>query len=175
MWSDAPVIITPTTPVRKVRPQKSCLSVTATLPSTLPSSPSASFFKSATLASVETSSRTGKKNDTPVNYKMHSPSLRKRASMSQTPPLTPTTKGRRSILSRSVSNNVPAAAQTGPVVSPSPAQIARADLRKPPRVIEVMATPEVEKGAVDAAKRRAVTSTRFALRAGAERQVSQSG
>lgn len=44
-------------------------------------------------------------------------------------------------------------------------------LSKPPKLLEVIEAPETERGAVDARRTRLVTSTRFAFRAGAERQL----
>ncbi|WVQ83632.1 hypothetical protein IAT38_005773 [Cryptococcus sp. DSM 104549] len=44
-------------------------------------------------------------------------------------------------------------------------------LTKPPRVLEVINAPDVEKGAIDARRTRVVTSTRFAARTGADRHL----
>ena len=46
-------------------------------------------------------------------------------------------------------------------------------LIKAPRLLEVVEAPEIERGATDARRTRLVTSTRFAARAGAERQVGR--
>ncbi|OCF37122.1 hypothetical protein I316_01027 [Kwoniella heveanensis BCC8398] len=44
-------------------------------------------------------------------------------------------------------------------------------LTKPPKLVELIDAPDVEKGAVDARRTRVVTSTRFAARAGANRHL----
>lgn len=47
-------------------------------------------------------------------------------------------------------------------------------LTAPPKLVAVVATPDVAVGAVDPRKRRVVTATRFSSRAGADRRVSPS-
>ncbi|KAH7100036.1 hypothetical protein BKA62DRAFT_673090 [Auriculariales sp. MPI-PUGE-AT-0066] len=42
---------------------------------------------------------------------------------------------------------------------------------KPPRIVSVVESPEVAVGAVDPAKRRVITATRFSSRAGADRRI----
>jgi hypothetical protein len=41
----------------------------------------------------------------------------------------------------------------------------------PPRVKEIIDAPDIERGAIDARRTRIVSSTRFAARKGADRQV----
>ncbi|WVW80126.1 hypothetical protein I302_102101 [Kwoniella bestiolae CBS 10118] len=44
-------------------------------------------------------------------------------------------------------------------------------LTKPPKILELVHAPDVEKGAIDARRTRVVTSTRFAARSGADRHL----
>jgi len=46
---------------------------------------------------------------------------------------------------------------------------------RPPTVKEILDVPDIERGAVDARRSRIVSSTRFAARAGADRQVGPGG
>jgi hypothetical protein len=137
----------------------------------VPPSPLTAANPSTRISPVKEGCKIAKRTVNPVSLTTRPPPLRKRASMPQTMPSSPNSRGSVTHLSRSVSSTVPIAPAGLQVFSPSPQHSASGDLCKPRCVQEVITTPEVEKGAADVAKRRVVMCTRFAARAGADRQV----